>query len=131
MRAPTEPHPLAPWASDIAQPIGALVVFVIAWEAVCRVFHVPAYLVPAPSAIFTDTAQLSGPVLMHTLATGETVLLADRVVVMSPRPGRIAEIVEVDLPRPRDFDMEARPAFQQATHHIRELIFGSRRDRAH
>jgi NitT/TauT family transport system permease protein len=31
--------------------------------------------VPTPSAIFTDTAQLAGPVLMHTLATGETVLL--------------------------------------------------------
>jgi NitT/TauT family transport system permease protein len=68
-------HPLAPWASDIAQPLGALVVFVVAWELICRVFHVPAYLVPTPSAIFTDTIELSGPVAMHTLATTETVLL--------------------------------------------------------
>ena len=75
MPAPTKLHPLAPWASDIAQPLGALVVFVVAWELICRVFHVPAYLVPTPSAIFTDTVELSGPVAMHTLATTETVLL--------------------------------------------------------
>jgi NitT/TauT family transport system permease protein len=35
----------------------------------------PAYLVPAPSAILTDTWQLAGTVMMHTQATTETVLL--------------------------------------------------------
>ena len=63
MRASTKLHPLAPWASDIAQPLAALVVFVIAWEAICRVFGVPAYLVPAPSAIvlgFAGTVVLIG-----------------------------------------------------------------------
>jgi NitT/TauT family transport system permease protein len=75
MRAPAKTRPRARWVSDVAQPIGALAIFVALWELMCRVFHVPAYLVPTPSAIFTDTAQLAGPVLMHTLATGETVLL--------------------------------------------------------
>ena len=65
-------------------------------------------------------------ILFVTHSIPEAVLLADRVVVMSPRPGRVAEIINVALPRPRDFDMEARSEFQDATRRIRELIFGSR-----
>jgi NitT/TauT family transport system permease protein len=61
--------------ADIVQPVGALVIFVALWELICRGFHVPGYLVPAPSAIFTETWQLLGTVAMHTLATTETVLL--------------------------------------------------------
>jgi NitT/TauT family transport system ATP-binding protein len=34
----------------------------------------------------------------------EAVLLADRVVVMGPRPARIVEIIDIDLPRPRRLD---------------------------
>src|SRR4051794_13851266 len=62
-------------AADIAQPIAALIVFVLLWEIVCRVFSIPAYLVPAPSAIWTDTWKLAGQVSMHTLATTQTTLL--------------------------------------------------------
>ena len=65
----------ARFAADIIQPVGALVIFVAVWELACRVLHVPAYLVPAPSAILTDTWQLAGTVMMHTQATTETVLL--------------------------------------------------------
>ena len=68
-------------------------------------------------------------ILFVTHSIPEAVLLADRVVVMSPRPGRIAEIINVPLPRPRDFDMEARSEFQAITRRIRELIFGNRRVR--
>jgi NitT/TauT family transport system ATP-binding protein len=65
-------------------------------------------------------------VLFVTHSIPEAVVLADRVVVMSPRPGRVTEIIDVKLERPRSFDVEAQPAFQEATHRIRQLIFGNR-----
>jgi NitT/TauT family transport system permease protein len=85
MSAPTRPL-LPRWAADVAQPVVALVIFVALWEAVCRVFHVRAYLLPPPSAIFTETTELLGPVVMHTLATGETVLLGFAVSVIVSLP---------------------------------------------
>ena len=69
-------------------------------------------------------------ILFVTHSIPEAALLADRVVVMSARPGRIAEIIDVPLPRPRDFDMEARSEFQAVTSRIRKLIFGARNVRA-
>ena len=54
----------------------------------------------------------------------EAVLLADRVVVMSPRPGRIVEILDIDLPRPRRLD-RLPPRFGDYTDRIRD-IFKSR-----
>ena len=61
-------------------------------------------------------------VLFVTHSIPEAVVLADRVVVMSARPGRIVEEIGVRLARPRSFDVEARPEFQEATHRIRQLI---------
>ncbi|WP_185984479.1 ABC transporter ATP-binding protein [Aureimonas mangrovi] len=65
-------------------------------------------------------------ILFVTHSISEAVLLADQVVVMSPRPGRIAEVIDVDLPRPRTFSMESRDEFQKCTQRIRALIFGDR-----
>ena len=65
-------------------------------------------------------------VLFVTHSIAEAVVLADRVVVMSPRPGRIAEVIEVKSPRPRSFHVEGNVAFHDASRRIRELIFGQR-----
>ncbi|MEO1020752.1 MAG: ABC transporter ATP-binding protein, partial [Pseudomonadota bacterium] len=68
-------------------------------------------------------------VIFVTHSVPEAVMLSDRVVVMSPRPGRVADIVNVRLPRPRHHDMEAEDEYQTCTRRIREHIFGARRQR--
>ena len=62
-------------------------------------------------------------VVFVTHSISEAVLLADRVVVMSARPGRIADVIDITLPRPRAFNMSALPAFTEASERIREQIF--------
>jgi len=69
-------------------------------------------------------------IIFVTHSISEATLLADRVAVMSPRPGRIVELIDVGLPRPRDFDMEGHPAFQSCAHRVRERIFGGQSRRA-
>jgi len=53
----------------------------------------------------------------------EAILLADRVVAMTPRPGRIARIVDIDLPRPRTIAMEFTAQFKSYSDQVREVIY--------
>jgi NitT/TauT family transport system ATP-binding protein len=60
--------------------------------------------------------------LFITHSISEAVFLSDRVIVMTPRPGRIARIVPIDLPRPRRFDMIGWPAFVDAMAEVRRSL---------
>lgn len=63
-------------------------------------------------------------VVFITHSIPEAVLLGDRVVVMSPRPGRISEIIEVDIDRPRNLQTMGTKRFGEICNQIRS-IFGS------
>jgi NitT/TauT family transport system ATP-binding protein len=58
-------------------------------------------------------------VVFITHSIPEAVFLADRVVVMTPRPGKISAIYDVDLPRPRTLDLMGDPAFGSLVTEIR------------
>ncbi|MBS0335472.1 MAG: ABC transporter ATP-binding protein, partial [Proteobacteria bacterium] len=63
-------------------------------------------------------------VVFVTHSITEAIYLGDRVVVFSPRPGRIADVIEVDLPRPRRLAVRASGKFLGYATHIRKLFEG-------
>ena len=60
--------------------------------------------------------------ITHSIA--EAVFLADRIVVMSPRPGRILEVIANPMPRLRSLDDMLVPAFSEMVRHVRGLLGG-------
>lgn len=63
-------------------------------------------------------------VLFITHDIEEAILLADRIFVMTARPGRIKQVIEVDLPRPRNYETVASQPFSELKHKVLELIRG-------
>jgi NitT/TauT family transport system ATP-binding protein len=61
-------------------------------------------------------------VVFITHSTSEAVFLADRVMVMTPRPGKIADLFEVDLPRPRALDVMTTEKFGVYVRRIRKAL---------
>jgi NitT/TauT family transport system ATP-binding protein len=61
-------------------------------------------------------------VVFVTHSIEEAVFLSDRVIVMTPRPGRVREVIDIDLQRPRGLDAREHPAFTEAMHRVNRLF---------
>jgi len=66
--------------------------------------------------------RMESTVVFVTHSISEAVFLSTRVVVMSPRPGRIAGIVDIDLAQPRSADTREDPRYFEHVTTVRELL---------
>jgi len=61
-------------------------------------------------------------VVFVTHSIEEAVFLSDRIIVMTPRPGRVREVIEIDLARPRQLDVRDSPVFANAIRRVNHLF---------
>jgi NitT/TauT family transport system ATP-binding protein len=61
-------------------------------------------------------------VVFVTHSASEAVLLSDRVVIMTARPGRVHRVIDIDLPRPRDAELERSPEFHAKVTEVRQAL---------
>ncbi|PYF08921.1 ABC transporter ATP-binding protein [Ureibacillus chungkukjangi] len=69
-------------------------------------------------------SKVGNTVVFVTHSIPEAIFLSDRVFVLSPHPGRLSKIVEIDLPRPRREEMRNSPEFYQLISDIRNSFEG-------
>jgi NitT/TauT family transport system ATP-binding protein len=70
--------------------------------------------------------QVDITILFVTHDLDEAVYLADRIVVLGAHPGRVLEVIEVPVPRPRDPSQAVSPSFVATKRHLESLIHGQR-----
>ena len=70
-------------------------------------------------ALWSETTKT---IVFVTHNISEAIFLADRVVVMTPRPGRVAKIYEIELPRPRTIEMTFEPSFISLVQEIKIAV---------
>jgi NitT/TauT family transport system ATP-binding protein len=73
-------------------------------------------------------AEIGSTVIFVTHSISEAVFLSTRVIVMSPRPGRVAGIVPVDLPQPRTTETREEVRFFELVTQVRELLHATGAD---
>ena len=61
-------------------------------------------------------------ILFVTHSIAEAVFLSDRIIVMTPRPGKIDKIIDIDLPRPRTLAMRESEKFAGYSREILEIF---------
>jgi len=69
--------------------------------------------------IWTETKKT---ILFVTHSIGEAVFLSDRVIVMSPRPGKIDQIIDIELPHPRSVEVKETLEFVNYVKNLREVL---------
>jgi NitT/TauT family transport system ATP-binding protein len=67
-------------------------------------------------------SETSKTIVFVTHNISEAIFLADRVVVMTPRPGRLARIFDIELPRPRTIEMMFEPDFIELIQEIKRTV---------
>jgi NitT/TauT family transport system ATP-binding protein len=69
-------------------------------------------------------AQFNSTALFVTHNIAEAIFLADQVHVMTPRPGRLAKVINVPFKRPREISLEVTPEFNELVAEVREVLGG-------
>jgi NitT/TauT family transport system ATP-binding protein len=73
--------------------------------------------------LLTTWSRETRTVVFITHDVDEAVFLANRVVVMAARPGRIVEVIDVDLPYPRTEEMRLSPAFTALRNRVWSAVY--------